>query len=128
MWRLTCIFAVLALLLSTNGARAQLPTTAPATAPAIVEDLPANSPIRAWFAKAKRPASQLFVFDRQTGPASAELARLVASLDDDWLVLAPVRIAWLRFVQSTTYASRLAWPTAAVLLYAASSAARSIPR
>ncbi|QGN53673.1 1-acyl-sn-glycerol-3-phosphate acyltransferase [Novosphingobium sp. Gsoil 351] len=39
--------------------------------------------------------SRLFLFDRQTGPASDAVARLVASLDDDTAVLAPVRIAWL---------------------------------
>ena len=37
----------------------------------------------------------LFLFDRQTGPASDAVARLVASLDDDTVVLAPVRVAWL---------------------------------
>ena len=37
----------------------------------------------------------LFLFDRQTGPASDVVARLVASLDDDTVVLAPVRVAWL---------------------------------
>ena len=37
----------------------------------------------------------LFLFDRQTGPASDAVARLVASLDDDAVVLAPVRVAWL---------------------------------
>ena len=39
--------------------------------------------------------ARLFVFERQDGPASAEVARLVASLDDDAVVLAPVRVAWL---------------------------------
>jgi glycerol-3-phosphate O-acyltransferase len=37
----------------------------------------------------------LFLFDRQSGPASDAVARLVASLDDDTVVLAPARIAWL---------------------------------
>ena len=37
----------------------------------------------------------LFLFERQTGPASDAVARLVASLDDDAVVLAPARIAWL---------------------------------
>ena len=37
----------------------------------------------------------LFLFDRQDGPASDAVARLVASLSDDAVVLAPVRIAWL---------------------------------
>src|SRR5438128_220370 len=37
----------------------------------------------------------LFLFDRQSGPASDAVARLVASLNDDAVVLAPVRIAWL---------------------------------
>jgi glycerol-3-phosphate O-acyltransferase len=38
---------------------------------------------------------RLFLFDRQAGPASNDVARLVASLDDDRVVLAPVRVAWL---------------------------------
>ena len=37
----------------------------------------------------------LFLFDRQHGPASDAVARLVASLSDDAVVLAPARIAWL---------------------------------
>lgn len=39
--------------------------------------------------------AQVFVFERQDGPSSADVARLVASLDDDRVVLAPVRVAWL---------------------------------
>lgn len=39
--------------------------------------------------------ARLFLFDRQDGPASDAVARLVASLDDDAVVLAPVRVAWL---------------------------------
>ena len=37
----------------------------------------------------------LFLFDRQDGPASDAVARLVASLSDDAVVLAPVRVAWV---------------------------------
>ena len=39
--------------------------------------------------------AKLFLFERQPGPASSEVARLVASLDADRAVLAPVRVAWL---------------------------------
>ena len=50
--------------------------------------------IEQWFAT-RGGEARLFLFERQDGPASAEVARLVASLDDDEATLAPVRVAWL---------------------------------
>ncbi|MDP3677452.1 MAG: glycerol-3-phosphate 1-O-acyltransferase [Novosphingobium sp.] len=51
--------------------------------------------IQDWLAPGEGPDAQLFVFERQDGPSSADVARLVASLDDDRVILAPVRVAWL---------------------------------
>lgn len=50
--------------------------------------------VERWFA-ARGGEARLFLFERQDGSASAEVARLVASLDEGEVTLAPVRVAWL---------------------------------
>ncbi|MCA1661642.1 MAG: glycerol-3-phosphate 1-O-acyltransferase [Novosphingobium sp.] len=50
--------------------------------------------VERWFA-GRGGEARLFLFGRQEGPASSDVARLVASLDNDDVVLAPVRVAWL---------------------------------
>ena len=75
------------------------PTTAAKTPPIIVLAAARGETerklVQTWFANRPEPGGQLFVFGRQEGPSSPEVARLVASLDDDRVVLAPVRVAWL---------------------------------
>ena len=51
--------------------------------------------IERWFAARQGESGRLFAFERQDGPSSDDVARLVASLDDDTVVLSPVRVAWL---------------------------------
>jgi glycerol-3-phosphate O-acyltransferase len=50
--------------------------------------------IERWFAT-RGGEARLFLFERQDGPASGDVARLVASLDNDDVTLATVRVAWL---------------------------------
>jgi hypothetical protein len=57
MWRSTCIFVVV---LASAAALAQdapplLPTTSPSTQPFVVDNLPADSPIRTWFTELASP-------------------------------------------------------------------------
>ena len=50
--------------------------------------------IERWLAT-RAGHARLVLFERQDGPASSEVTRLVASLVDDEVTLAPVRVAWL---------------------------------